>query len=108
MQHPEDGARVLFATPGVPELAVIVAYEHHVWRDGNGYPAVRRGWKMNFASAITQVADIYDALRTDRPYRRGLDRETIVRIMSAESGRHFDPDLLNTFFTRVVPRAALG
>ena len=107
-KHPEAGARILLATPGVPELAVIVAYEHHIRYDGGGYPEVGRGWRINLGSAITQVADIYDALRTDRPYRSGLDRETILRIMSSESGRHFDPELLAIFFERVIPKTTAG
>jgi HD-GYP domain-containing protein (c-di-GMP phosphodiesterase class II) len=102
--HPEEGSRILFSTPRVPELAVIVAYEHHIRYEGGGYPLVPSGWKMNLGSAITQVADIYDALRTDRPYRRGLDRETIVRMMRADACRQFDPDLLAAFFERVVPK----
>ena len=105
--HPEEGARMLFSTPGVPELAVIVAYEHHIRRDGGGYPAVPKPWKMNLASAITQVADIYDALRTDRPYRRGLDRDTIMRMMMADAGTHFDPDILMAFYNSVIPRTAV-
>lgn len=107
-RHPEDGARILLATPGVPELAVIVAYEHHVRYDGGGYPALPRTWHTSLASAITQVADIYDALRTDRPYRTGLDRDTIMAMMTADSGTHFEPALLAAFFERVVPRAAAG
>jgi putative nucleotidyltransferase with HDIG domain len=105
--HPEEGARMLFSTPGVPELAVIVAYEHHIRRDGGGYPAVPKPWKMNLASAITQVADIYDALRTDRPYRRGLDRDTIMRMMMADAGTHFEPDILLAFYNSVIPRTAV-
>jgi HD-GYP domain-containing protein (c-di-GMP phosphodiesterase class II) len=105
-RHPEDGARILLATEGVPELAVVVAYEHHVRFDGSGYPAVPRGWKTSLASAVTQVADIYDALRTDRPYRTGLDRDTIMAMMTADSGTHFEPALLAAFFELVVPRAA--
>ena len=107
-KHPEDGARALFSTPGVPEMAVIVSYEHHLWYDGSGYPQVRPGWKTNLASAITQIADIYDALRTDRPYRRGLERDTIVRMMTDEAGKHFAPDLLGVFFARVVSKTSLG
>jgi len=105
-RHPEDGARILLATPGVPELAVIVAYEHHIRFDGGGYPAVPRSWKASLASAVTQVADIYDALRTDRPYRTGLDRDTIMAMMTADSGTAFEPALLAAFFELVVPRAA--
>ena len=105
-RHPEDGARILLATPGVPELAVIVAYEHHIRFDGGGYPVVPRGWKSSLASAVTQVADIYDALRTDRPYRKGLDRAMIMAMMTADSGTTFEPELLAAFFEMVVPRAA--
>jgi HD-GYP domain-containing protein (c-di-GMP phosphodiesterase class II) len=107
-RHPEDGARALFATPGVPELAVAVAYEHHMRFDGGGYPAVPRGWKTNLASALTQVADVYDALRSDRPYRKGLEREKIKLMMMADSGSHFDPELLAAFFVHVVPDSGAG
>lgn len=104
--HPEAGSRILFSTPGVPELAVIVAYEHHIRFDRGGYPLVPGRWKVNLASAVTQIADIYDALRTDRPYRRGLDRETILNMMTSDAGKHFDPELLAAFFDHVIPKTA--
>jgi HD-GYP domain-containing protein (c-di-GMP phosphodiesterase class II) len=107
-RHPEEGARTLLATPGVPELAVIVAFEHHMRFEGGGYPAVPRAWKTNLASAITQVADVYDALRSDRPYRRGLEREKIKLMMMADSGSQFDPELLEAFFDHVVPDTGAG
>jgi HD-GYP domain-containing protein (c-di-GMP phosphodiesterase class II) len=105
-RHPEDGARMLLATPGVPDLAVVVAYEHHVRFDGGGYPVLPRSWKTSLASAVTQIADVYDALRTDRPYRTGLDRDTIMAMMTADAGITFEPALLAAFFELVVPRAA--
>jgi putative nucleotidyltransferase with HDIG domain len=105
-RHPEEGSRMLLSTPGVPELAVIVAYEHHITCAGGGYPSVPKTWRTNLGSAITQVADIYDALRTDRPYRRGLDRDTIMRMMVADAGTHFDPELLKSFYNVVIPRTA--
>jgi HD-GYP domain-containing protein (c-di-GMP phosphodiesterase class II) len=107
-RHPEDGARALFSTAGVPEVAVAVAYEHHVRFDGGGYPATPRGWKTNLASAVTQVADVYDALRSDRPYRKGLEREKIKLMMMADSGSLFDPELLEAFFVHVVPDSGAG
>jgi len=107
-RHPEDGARLLFSAAGVPEVAVLVAYEHHIKFDGSGYPKVPASWRPSLASAITQVADVYDALRTDRPYRRGLERERIRDMMLADAGTHFEPDLLATFFESVVPADALG
>jgi HD-GYP domain-containing protein (c-di-GMP phosphodiesterase class II) len=101
-RHPEDGARLLLATPGVPELAVAVAYEHHIRYDGGGYPSVPRGWKTTLATAITQVADIYDALRTDRPYRAAHPHAVVEQMMLADSGAIFDPELLDVFFDVVV------
>lgn len=103
-RHPEDGARMLLATPGVPDLAVVVAYEHHLQYDGGGYPSVPRGWRVNLASAITHLCDVYDALRADRPYRRGLSPERIATVMTRDAGTVFDPALLEIFFDVVVPR----
>lgn len=107
-RHPEEGARLLLATPHVPELAAIVAFEHHIQYDGGGYPAVPPGWKVNLASAITTVADVYDALRSDRPYRRGLDPDEVRDLMRKESGTMFAPALLDVFFDQVVPRTVLA
>jgi HD-GYP domain-containing protein (c-di-GMP phosphodiesterase class II) len=103
-RHPPEGARLLLATRGAPELAAIVAYEHHIQYDGGGYPTVRRNWKLNLASAITTVADVYDALRSDRPYRAGLSRAKIRAIMTKDRGTVFAPALVDAFFTLVEPR----
>ena len=103
-RHPMDGARLLLRTPGAPEVAVAVAWEHHVRFDGHGYPEIPRGWKTNLATSITQIADSYDALRTDRPWRKGMSRGKILSIMREASGRHFEPRLLRLFFDAVVPR----
>jgi HD-GYP domain-containing protein (c-di-GMP phosphodiesterase class II) len=102
--HPEDGASLLLSTPGVPELAIIAAYEHHMNADGSGYPKAAAGWKQNLASRIIQVADVYDALRTNRPYRRGLPLPQIIQIMQSGAGSTFDTDLLELFFEYVMPR----
>ena len=103
-RHPEIGARMLLETPGVPQLAVVVAYEHHLQADGGGYPSVPSGWHINLASEMTHVADVYDALRTHRPYRAGLDHSTIIETMQRDRGTVFSETLLDTFLTRVVPR----
>ncbi len=105
-QHPEEGARILMATPGVSDLAVAVAYEHHLHYDRGGYPKVPRTWRINLASEITHVADVFDALRSNRPYRAGLPYDTIFDIMTRDAGTAFDPTLLNIFFDVVVPRTA--
>lgn len=103
-RHPEDGARMLMGAGRLPDLASIVAFEHHLQFDGGGYPAVPAGWKPHLASEITHVADVYDALRSDRPYRKGLPAETAAQMMLADAGRVFDPYVLTVFFEQVAPR----
>jgi len=107
-RHPVDGARMLFNTPGVPDLAVIVAYEHHVRADGGGYPATPRGWRLNLASRIVQIADVFDALRTNRPYRAALPVSRIREIMRNDVGTVFDATLLTVFFQQVLNRRVPG
>ena len=103
-RHPEDGARMLMGTGRLPELAPIVAFEHHLQFDGGGYPAVPAGWKTHIGSEITHIADVYDALRSDRPYRKGLPPDTAAQMMNADAGRVFDPYVLKVFFEQVAPR----
>jgi putative nucleotidyltransferase with HDIG domain len=103
-RHPEDGARMLMAAGRLPDLATVVAFEHHLQFDGGGYPAVPAGWKTHVASEITHVADVYDALRSDRPYRQGLPPETAAQMMNADAGRVFDPYILKVFFDHIAPR----
>jgi HD-GYP domain-containing protein (c-di-GMP phosphodiesterase class II) len=107
-KHPEDGARLLMSTPRVPDLAVIVAFEHHLNANGSGYPAVPDTWPIHLASAITHIVDVYDALRSDRPYRKGIEPAKVVEMMRADAGPVFDRVLLEAFFDRVVPRLADG
>ena len=66
-QHPIKGARRLLDCPGVPQLAVVTAFEHHLRYDLSGYPAVSRQWRQHLCSQMTTIADIYDALRTKTP-----------------------------------------
>lgn len=102
--HPVEGARMLINTPGVPDLAPIVAFEHHVRRDGGGYPKVPSGWRLNLASRVVQLVDVFDALRTNRTYRAGLPLPRIVDVMKSEVDTFFDADLLQVFFQEVVSR----
>jgi HD-GYP domain-containing protein (c-di-GMP phosphodiesterase class II) len=103
-RHPEDGARMLMGAGRLPDLAPIVAFEHHLQFDGGGYPVVPPGWLAHVASEITHVSDVYDALRSDRPYRKGLAPDTVAQMMNADAGRVFDPYVLKVFFEQVAPR----
>ncbi|MFA6044714.1 MAG: HD domain-containing phosphohydrolase [Phycisphaerales bacterium] len=103
-RHPEDGARLLIAAGVKLDVAIAVAYEHHMHRGGGGYPNPPARWKMHVASQIVQVADVFDALRTNRPYREALSLEKARETMEREAGNIFDPALLQIFFAHVAAR----
>ncbi len=101
-RHPVDGARMLYNTDQVPAVAPIVAFEHHMHIDGSGYPAVGRPRGLHLASRIVQVADVFDALRTVRPYRAAMPVEKIVNILLEQRGTKLDAELVETFIAQVV------
>ena len=102
--HPVHGARMLLNTGGVPDAAIMVAFEHHIHIDGTGYPKPRRGWKPHLTSQVVQIADVFDALRTNRPYRAALSLEESLGILNKGRGVRFDADLLDVFCERIARR----
>jgi putative nucleotidyltransferase with HDIG domain len=101
-RHPVEGARILYNAAHVPEVAPIVAFEHHMHLDGTGYPPRPAGWRPAFFSQIVQIADVFDALRTDRPYRAAMTAPQALDVLRQHAGLWFDPDLLDVFVRRVV------
>jgi HD-GYP domain-containing protein (c-di-GMP phosphodiesterase class II) len=95
--HPRLGAQYLLNCPGVPRLAVITAYEHHIGYDGSGYPTSFR--KLNPCSYMTSISDIYDALRSRRSYKEPLSFNQITAIMSESAGKSLHPHLTHSFLT---------
>ncbi|MCX5808953.1 MAG: HD domain-containing protein, partial [Proteobacteria bacterium] len=95
--HSMDGARQLMKIKGLPRLALIVALEHHIKYDGGGYPHVKEKWQTNIVSQIVSIADVFDALRTKRPYREAMPPDDVERILRQESGVSFNPFLLERF-----------
>ena len=96
-QHPRLGAEYLLNTPGVPRLAVVTAYEHHMGFDGKGYPHPNRPWKMSLCSHMTAISDTYDAMRTRRSYEESLDQTQIINIMLNLAGNKLHPQLTYSF-----------
>jgi response regulator RpfG family c-di-GMP phosphodiesterase len=82
---------------GLPRLALIVALEHHLKYDGGGYPHVKGKWQTNIISQIVSIADVFDALRTKRPYREAMSPDEVERILRLGSGVSFNPFLLERF-----------
>ncbi len=96
-QHPLMGAEYLLGTPGVPRLAVITAFEHHMRFDGAGYPKTARPWQQNLCSYMTAISDTYDAMRTHRSYEESLSLPEITDIMLNLTGEKLHPQLTYGF-----------
>ncbi len=80
------------------KAAAIVAYEHHEKWDGSGYPRGMQGEDIHIYGRITALADVFDALGSDRVYKQAWDDEKIFKLFKEERGKHFDPTLIDIFF----------
>ena len=98
-RHPEDGARTILQTEADLDVAAIVAYEHHIMLNGGGYPRLHYRRDCTLASRLVHVCDVYDALRTRRPYRDAWPAEKVEAYLVERSGEEFDPDLVRAFVT---------
>jgi len=96
-QHVVDGAHILRRTPEMPALAPIVAFEHHLKQDLSGYPENIGSRKLNLCTMIVSIADVFDALRSNRPYRQGLATNRIRAIMGEQGNPAFNQPLLKRF-----------
>lgn len=83
------------------ELGATIALTHHEKWDGSGYPRRLAGNAIPLEGQVAAVADVFDALTSDRPYRRAFPIEQAVEILRAERGRHFDPRLVDLFLENV-------
>ncbi len=95
--HPLKGASYLLDTPGVPRLAIVNTFEHHLRYNLSGYPKVSAAWKQNLVSHMTTISDVYDALRTRRSYREPLSAANICEMMSKMAGTELHPALTANF-----------
>ena len=101
-RHCEIGTHILSGSANpVVQCASVIAMGHHECWDGSGYPAGLRGEEIPIEARITAICDVYDALRSARPYKPPLDHGTAVSIILNGNGRtsagHFDPQLLTIF-----------
>lgn len=95
-RHTVDGAEILRATPDLPALAPIVAFEHHRRLDGTGYPDIQRP-TLNLATLLCSIADVYDAMRSQRAYQNAFPSDRILAVMRRSEGRQFDQHLVRRF-----------
>ncbi len=97
-KHTEIGAEILKGTKsGFVRLGEIIALYHHERWDGTGYPYGLKGTQIPLAARIVAIADVFDALTSDRPYRRALSEEEAFKIIEEGAGTHFDPKIVEVF-----------
>jgi putative nucleotidyltransferase with HDIG domain len=95
--HPADGARLILQGNEPLDLAAVVAYEHHRYHDGGGYPHVHYHRGAHQASRLVHVCDVYDALRTKRPYRDAWSSTEALTYIQGRAGSEFDPVMVTAF-----------
>ena len=95
--HAAEGARMILTSDQKLDLAATVAYEHHIMIDGGGYPSLRYPRDCHFASKLVHVCDVYDALRTKRPYRDPWPAKNVLAYIAGKSGTEFDGALAHAF-----------
>jgi len=94
--HAHVGARILEPIAAYSRVIPMVL-EHHERYDGRGYPRALSGETLSLGARILAVADVYDALVSDRPYRSGMDPEHVISIIKEEAGKQFDPKVVQAF-----------
>jgi putative nucleotidyltransferase with HDIG domain len=95
-RHPVIGARILIGCDVPPFYVETVLYHHETW-DGRGYPAALRGEEIPLSARMLAIADVYDVLTSQRPYKAPLSREAARERLLQGSGTHFDPALIEAF-----------
>jgi putative nucleotidyltransferase with HDIG domain len=95
-RHPVVGAEIVSGIAFLADAAEVVRSHHERW-DGRGYPDGLRGGQIPIAARVFAVADVLDALTTDRPYRPAVPLEQARAMIDRESGGQFDPDVVTAF-----------
>ena len=103
-RHPSMGAEIIGEHPSsLLRMARQIALTHHEKWDGSGYPHGLKGEDIPIEGRIVAVADVFDALTTERPYKKAWTVEAAVELLHKDAGKHFDPKIVELFDT-VMPR----
>lgn len=95
-KHPEIGYRIALNTPELSNVAEYILFHHEFW-DGKGYPRGHKGEEIPLFCRILAVADAFDAMTNDRPYRKAMGREEAKAEIMNNSGTQFDPNIVEVF-----------
>ena len=96
-RHTVDGAEILRRTPEMPILAPVVAFEHHLRMDGTGYPFGAKRSQLNLGTMMCGIADVYDAMRSQRAYQQAFPTDRILAVLKINDGKQFDQNLVRRF-----------
>jgi putative nucleotidyltransferase with HDIG domain len=95
--HTTEGARIILETEDQLDLPAVVAYEHHIKINGEGYPTLKHDRPCHPASDLVHVCDVYDALRTHRPYRAAWEADRVLEYIREGVGTEFNAPLATSF-----------
>ena len=109
-RHPVDGAEILGRIAGLQEIALSVRYHHERW-DGKGYPDGLSGEQIPLGARIASVVDVFDAMVSDRPYRKAMSVDQAIAELKRCRGTQFDPMFVDTMIElfnegRLLPHQA--
>src|SRR5262249_37326556 len=96
-EHPKAGARLILRVAALRDAIPYVLYHHERW-DGAGYPMGKAGEEIPLEARVLAVADAFDAMTSDRPYRRALSQAEALAEVERCAGTQFDPKIAGVFF----------
>ncbi|HWQ75835.1 MAG TPA: diguanylate cyclase [Syntrophomonas sp.] len=106
-RHCEIGHRIALASPDLMHISDWVL-KHHEWWNGNGYPLGLKGEEIPLECRILAIADAYDAMTSDRPYRKAMPHEDAIEELKRCAGTQFDPELVEQFTIFYIDRAMIN
>jgi diguanylate cyclase len=106
-RHPEIGWKILNSTNEFSELAQFVLNHHENW-DGSGYPNGLKGEAIQVEARIISIADAYDAMTSERSYKKGMSQEEAIKELKRCSGTQFDPGIVDVFVDSVLPDLSIS
>lgn len=101
-KHTNKGADILTGSISkVLQLGEVIAYTHHEKWDGTGYPCGLKGKEIPIEGRITAICDVFDALLSERPYKKAWTIDNVLALMNHQCGLHFDPQILPVFMDNI-------
>jgi HD-GYP domain-containing protein (c-di-GMP phosphodiesterase class II) len=101
--HPDRGADLLQRYPDFTRGAAIIRHHHEAW-DGTGYPQGLKAMGIPFGARVIAVADSYDAMTSDRPYRKAMPQAKAIMILTEGRGKQWDPQIVDAFVQAIAPQ----